>query len=49
MREIIYSKDYKKDIKKARKQGRDETELDNVIGKLNLLNLLRLSSHSEIF
>lgn len=91
MREIIYSKDYKKDIKKARKQGRDETELDNVIyklandiplppskkdhelkgkykgirechvnpdwlllynkddGELNLLNLLRLSSHSEIF
>lgn len=91
MREIFYSKEYKKDIKKARRQGRDETELDEVIyklandiplpiskkdhelkgkfkgirechvspdwlllynkenGALNILNLLRLTSHSEIF
>jgi mRNA interferase YafQ len=91
MREIVYSKEYKKDIKKARRQGRDETELDEVIyklandiplpiskkdhelkgkfkgirechvspdwlllynkenGALNILNLLRLTSHSEIF
>lgn len=34
MREIVYSKEYKKDIKKARRQGRDETELDEVIYKL---------------
>ena len=31
MREIVYSTQYKKDLKKARKQGKDEAELDNVI------------------
>lgn len=38
MREIVYSKEYKKDIKKARRQGRDETELDEVIYKIESLS-----------
>ena len=34
MREIVYSTQYKKDLKKARSQHKDETELDNVIQML---------------
>jgi DNA adenine methylase len=41
MREIVYSTQYKKDLKKARKQGKDEAELDNVDRTKYLLFLNR--------